>query len=242
MIKISKTGISGIFLSFLLTLTLMVPSSCDVLQEFGLTLPESLSEDDIVAGLKEALRVGTENGVNYLNREDGYFGDPLVRIPFPEEAKIVEEKLRAIGLDRTVDNFILTMNRGAENAVGKASPIFLQAIKEMSFTDARKILEGTDNEATLYFHDKTYDKLMQAFQPDVKESLEKVHLTSYWDDVTKTYNKIPFTKEVETDLSAYVTGKTIDGLFNKIALEEKLIRDDPQARVNDILRKVFGEN
>ena len=111
----------------------------------------------------------------------------------------------------------------------------------MSFSDARTILNGEEDEATRYFHSKTNDQLIVAFKPDVQTTLDQVHVTSYWDDITTAYNKIPFTKKVETDLAQYVTEKTVDGLFIRIAQEEKLIREDPKARVTEILRKVFGQ-
>ena len=164
----------------------------------------------------------------------------MLRIPFPNDVKQVEIKLRALGLNRQVDQFILSMNRGAEKAVQKAGPIFLSAITEMSFSDARNILNGPDNAATTYFRNKTESKLVVAFKPDIKETLDQIHVTKLWTDITSTYNKIPLTRDVETDLPQYVTGKAIDGLFIKIAEEEKKIRSDPAARVSEILKKVFG--
>ena len=213
---------------------------CDILQQIELPVSQTLSETDIVNGLKEALKVGTRNGISFLNRENGYFGDSLLRIPFPNDVKQVEIKLRALGLNRQVDQFILSMNRGAEKAVQKAGPIFLSAITEMSFSDARNILNGPDNAATTYFRNKTESKLVVAFKPDIKETLDQIHVTKLWTDITSTYNKIPLTRDVETDLPQYVTGKAIDGLFIKIAEEEKKIRSDPAARVSEILKKVFG--
>jgi len=214
--------------------------SCDILQQIEIPMSQTLSETDIVNGLKEALKVGTQNGISILNKENGYFGDSLLRIPFPNDVKQVEIKLRALGFNRQIDQFILNMNRGAEKAVQKAGPVFLNAITEMSFNDARNILNGPDNAATQYFRNKTAAKLVIAFKPDIKETLDQIHVTNLWTNITSTYNKIPFTKDVETDLPQYVTQKAIDGLFIKIAEEEKKIRQDPAARVSEILKKVFG--
>ena len=224
----------------LLVSAMLILPSCDVLQQIEVSGYESLTEDDIIQGLKEALRVGTQNGIHVLSRENGFYGNTILRIPFPPEAKIVEEKLRALGLNKLVDDFILTMNRGAERAVNKAAPIFIEAITSMTITDARNILYGQENAATEYFRNKTSSQLITAFKPDVKTTLDQVQVTSYWDEVTTTYNNIPFTRDVETDLPQYVTEKAVDGLFMKIEEEEKRIREDPGARVSEILKKVFG--
>jgi len=224
----------------LLVSAMLILPSCDVLQQIEVSGYESLTEDDIIQGLKEALRVGTQNGIHVLSRENGFYGNTILRIPFPPEAKIVEEKLRALGLNKLVDDFILTMNRGAERAVNKAAPIFIEAITSMTITDARNILYGQKNAATEYFRNKTSSQLITAFKPDVKTTLDQVQVTSYWDEVTTTYNNIPFTRDVETDLPQYVTEKAVDGLFMKIEEEEKRIREDPGARVSEILKKVFG--
>jgi hypothetical protein len=218
-------------------------NSCDILQELevstGSTGP-SLSTNEIISGLKEALNVGTKNAISNLSQKDGFYGNSLLKIPFPEEVKVIEEKLRSVGLNKLVDDFILNMNRGAEQAVKKAGPIFMDAIRGMTFSDARNILNGPDNAATEYFRNRTSDQLTEAFKPDVQNTLNQVNVTRYWQDVTSAYNKIPFTTKVDTDLAQYVTGKAIDGLFVKIAEEEKKIREDPVARVSDILKKVFG--
>jgi len=215
-------------------------SACEILRTLEIPTSAPLSTNEIIAGLKEALNVGTTNAVNFLGKENGFYGNSALKIPFPEEVKIVEEKLREIGLNKKVDDFILNMNRGAENAVKKATPIFVDAIKGMTFADARKILNGPDDAATGYFKNKTSNKLFNAFKPEVQKILDNVKLTKYWTDIISTYNKIPFVQKVETDLAKYVTDKTLNGLFYKLAQEEKLIRNDPKARVTDILKKVFG--
>lgn len=229
-----------ITLFIMMVITLNFIPACDILQQLEIPVPQSLTEEEIVKGLKEALRIGTQNGINILNQENGFFGDSLLRIPFPEDVRQVEIKLRALGFGRQIDQFVLTMNRGAEKAVKKAGPIFIDAITQMTISDARNILQGPDNAATQYFRNKTEAQLIDAFKPDVKATLDQIHVTKLWSDLTTTYNKIPFTKDVETDLPLYVTGKAVDGLFIKVAEEEMKIRTDPVARVSDILKKVFG--
>jgi len=221
---------------------LFIVSACDILKEFEVSTSSgtSLTTDEIISGLKEALQVGTNNAITVLNKKDGFYGNSLLRIPFPEEVKVVEEKLRSLGLNKLVDDFILNMNRGAEQAVSKAGPIFMDAIRGITFADARNILNGPDNAATEYFRGKTANQLTMAFKPDVKKTLDQVQVTRYWENVMSAYNNIPFTSKVETDLAQYVTGKAIQGLFSRIAEEEKQIREDPVARVSDILKRVFG--
>lgn len=202
-------------------------------------LPE-LTDDEIVQGLKEALKVGTDTAVTNLNRENGFFEDEAVKILIPEEVRVATDKLRKIGLNSLVDNFEKSLNRAAEDAADEAKPIFLDAITSITFSEARQILEGPDDAATQYFKDKTYDKLYNAFKPDIKQSLDKVNATQYWEDIATTYNAIPLVDPVETDLPKYTTEKALDGLFLKVQDEEKSIREDPKARVTSILEKVFG--
>lgn len=228
----------AIFLIFITFLT-----SCEILE--NLEMPTeytqaTLTNAEIIKGLKEALKVGTKNSVLALNKEDAFYKSTVYKIPFPEEATIVEEKLRGIGLDKLINDFELKMNRGAEKAVKKASPIFVDAIMQMTIADAKKILEGQDNAATEYFRSKTSKKLEAAFKPEVKQTLDEIHVTKHWSKITSTYNKIPFTENVETDLPAYVSKKAINALFDKLSKEEKLIRDNPKARVTAILKKVFA--
>jgi len=215
---------------------------CNVLQELQIPVSGQLTQDEIVRGLKEALKVGTSKAIEILATENGFYLDNEVKIPFPEEVKYVEEKLRALGLNSLVDNFIERMNHAAEKAVSKAGPVFYRAILDMTFTDAVNILHGSNHAATDYFRTKTYNQLVLACKPDIKQVLNTTHLADYWEKVTTTYNKISFNRKVETDLPQYVTAKTIDGLFIKLAEQEKLIRTDPKARVTDILKKVFAES
>lgn len=215
--------------------------SCDVLQQ-QLQNTIVLSESDIVNGLKEALKVGTNNSVSVLGIAGGFYNNEKFRIPFPQEAQKAETKLRELGMGEMVDKFIKTMNDGAENAVSKATPIFVNAITSMTIQDAKNILKGNDDAATVYFKSKTQTQLFDLFKPEVKKALDAVNATKYWTDIISTYNKIPLVTKIETDLAKYVTNKAIDALFVKIAEEEKQIRTDPAKRVNEILKKVFNPN
>jgi RNA binding exosome subunit len=198
-----------------------------------------LSNEQVIAGLKEALTIGTERGTKTVSSLDGYFGNAAIKILMPEEAKKVEKTLRSVGLGKQVDDAILSMNRAAEDAAKSATPIFVNAVKQMSFQDAMGILKGADNAATSYLQSKTTPQLTEAFRPVIEESLKKVDATKYWNTVFTNYNK--FSKEkINTDLSAYVTEKALSGIFIQLADEEKKIRKDPMARTTDILKQVFG--
>jgi hypothetical protein len=199
----------------------------------------ALSNDEIISGLKEALKVGTEKGTNKISAIDGFFKDAAIKILMPAEAQKAEKTLRNIGLGRQVDNAILSMNRAAEDAAKSASPIFINAIKGMSFQDALGILRGGDNAATSYLKDKTTVSLTEAFRPVIESSLKKVDATKYWSTVFTSYNKLSAEK-VNPDLSAYVTEKALAGIFYQVAQEEQKIRKDPMARTSDILKKVFS--
>jgi hypothetical protein len=216
--------------------------SCDTLTSIqnSMNTPASLSESDIIAGLKEALSVGTGNAVGILNKTDGYLGDALVKIAFPAEAQRAADKLRQLGMGKLVDDFVTTLNRSAEKAAAEAKPIFVDAVKQMTFTDARNILNGPDNAATEFFKAKTTPALTAKFTPVISNALNTCNATKHWTDITTTYNKLPMVQKVETDLVKYTTGKALDGLFLKLQDEEKKIRTNPAARVTDLLQKVFG--
>ena len=201
----------------------------------------SLSNEDIIAGLKEALSVGARNSSDKLSATDGFFANAVIKVLMPEEAKKVEKTLRAAGMGSMVDKAILSMNRAAEDASKSAAPIFLDAVKQMSFQDALGILKGHDSAATGYLKDKTLPALTEAFRPVIEDALQKTNATKHWKDVFDTYNKLPTTfKKVNTDLTAYVTDRALTGLFYQVALEEQKIRKDPAARVSDVLKRVFG--
>jgi hypothetical protein len=199
-----------------------------------------LSEDEVGAGLKEALTQGVEKGVAQLSQADGYFKDPQIKIPMPDEAVKVEEKLRSLGQGEKVDEAILSMNRAAEDAASSAKDLFVAAIKGMTITDAMNILKGDDDAATSYLRKSTNSALIEKFRPIIKVSLDKVGATKHWETVFSTYNKVPFVAKVNPDLEEYVTEKAITGLFIQVAKEELQIRKDPAARATDLLKKVFG--
>jgi len=197
-----------------------------------------LSTDQIVAGLKEALTLGAQNSTSKLSAADGFLKDAAVKILLPEEIRKVESKMRALGMGKLFDNAVTTMNRAAEDASKKAAPIFLNAIKNMSIQDALGILQGGDLSATNFLKKATTQQLTEAFRPIIDSSLEKVNATKYWTEVFTAYNKFSSTP-VNTDLSAYVTEKSLDGIFFYVGEEEQKIRKDPGARVTDILKTVF---
>lgn len=198
------------------------------------------STAEITSGLKEALEKGTGISADRLSLQDGYLKNLDVKILFPEEAKSVEKTLRSIGLGSMCDQVITSLNRAAEDAAQEAKPIFTAAIKQMSFQDVQKILLGEQNAATMYFKTTTTDSLSAKFSPIIDTSLKKVDATKYWSDVMTRYNKVPLVKKVDTDLTAYVTQKAIDGLFVEIAKEELKIRESVGARTSPLLQKVFG--
>ncbi|MTI24453.1 DUF4197 domain-containing protein [Fulvivirga kasyanovii] len=201
---------------------------------------ESLSTEQVVAGLKEALIKGITTGSAEASKIDGYFKNPKIKIPFPPDVQRVEEKLRQIGLGNEVDKFVMTLNRGAEDAAKEAKPIFINAIKSMTIQDAWGILKGDDNAATQYLIKTTSVQLKSKFKPVIKNSLDKVNATKYYGDIVTTYNKIPFVDKVNPDLDDYATDKAIEGLFYLVAQEEEKIRKDPVARTTELLKKVFA--
>jgi hypothetical protein len=198
-----------------------------------------LSKTEIVSGLKEALSRGAQKSSAKLSMTDGFFKDAAVKILLPKEVQNAENKMRALGMGKLIDNAVLSMNRAAEDASRQAAPIFLAAIQKMTIEDALNILKGSDTAATSYLRGATTPRLIAAFRPIVEESLQKVKATKYWNDVFKTYNR--FTdKPVDTDINSYVTTQALNGLFYYVAQEEENIRKNPAARVNDILKKVFA--
>jgi hypothetical protein len=200
-----------------------------------------LSSDDIVSGLKEALRVGTDSSVSRVSKVDGFFGNAAIKILMPPEAQKAEKTLRSMGMGSLVDKAILSMNRAAEDASRGIGDVFWNAIKNMSITDGLQILQGSDTAATSYLRKNTTNQLTIKFRPVIDSSMKKVDVTKYWSDVFTAYNKVPFTHPVNTDLVGYVTNKALAGLFYNIGLEEAQIRQNPAAQVTDILKKVFGK-
>lgn len=198
-----------------------------------------LSTDEIVSGLKEALSLGAQKSGDRLSAKDGFFKDAAVKILLPQQVRNVENKLRMIGFGKLVDNAELSMNRAAEDASKAAAPIFLDAIKKMTVTDALNILKGSDTAATAYLRQTTSPELTATFRPVIEASLKKTDANKYWKDVFSAYNNFT-SKPVDTDINSYVTGKALNGLFYYVAQEETSIRKNPAERVTDILKKVFG--
>ncbi|MFM9028572.1 MAG: DUF4197 domain-containing protein, partial [Bacteroidota bacterium] len=201
---------------------------------------QPLTESEVVSGLKEALQVGSRNASGNASKTDGYFGNTLIKIPCPPEARSMETKLRSIGMNKQVDDFVLTVNRAAEEAAKEAAPVFVNAITSMTVTDGFNILRGSDTAATQYLRQKTSAELTQKFTPIIHAAIEKVKVTSYWNPLATAYNKIPFTEPVNPNLEEYITQRALSGLFTLVSQEETKIRKDPAARVTDLLKKVFG--
>jgi hypothetical protein len=200
-----------------------------------------LSEEDMVAGLKDALNTATELAVNALGTEGGFVDNPLVHIPLPDELEWIEKSLRKLGKDQLADDFVLTMNQAAEKAVPVALEQFRGAIAAMTLDDARGILKGPDDAATQYFRAHAETRLREEFLPIVQEATDSSGVTSAYKEMTKYASGLGgFLKQQSVDVDAYVTEHTLDGLFTVVAQEEKRIREDPVARSSDLLKKVFG--
>ncbi|MCW3071689.1 MAG: hypothetical protein JWO44_1579 [Bacteroidetes bacterium] len=212
----------------------------DVLKTNSSGTSTPLSNEEVINGLKDALTVGTNNSTAFASKLDGYYKNPALFIPFPEEAQKVKDYAMKAGLGAQVDKFEMTLNRAAEEAAKDAAPVFINAVKGMSIGDGFAILKGADNAATQYLKDKTTAELILKFSPIVQKAIDKVELTKYWNPLITNYNKVPFVQKQNPDLTAYVTDRAIQGLFKLIADEELKIRKDPVARVTDLLKKVFG--
>ena len=201
------------------------------------------NQSEISDGLREALKIGAKKATAKVSAENGFFGDALIKVLMPPETQKVESALRRVGMGDQVDKLVLSMNRAAEDASAKALDIFVDAIRNMSISDALSILNGGNDAATQYLKRTTSAALTRAFLPVIKQSLDKVHATEYWATVFNTYNEMPMTfKKVNPDLPAYVTGRALNGVFVYIAQEEARIRKDPAAQVTDLLKKVFGSH
>ncbi|REJ80374.1 MAG: DUF4197 domain-containing protein [Bacteroidetes bacterium] len=199
-----------------------------------------LTNSEIIAGLKEALEVGSKNASASTSKLDGFYKNPLIKIPFPPEAAEMESKLRSLGMNKQVDDFILTINRAAEEAAKQAAPVFINAIKGLTISDGMSILKGSDTAATSYLRQKTAVDLHTRFKPVIKSATQKVEVTKYWTPLANTYNAIPFVKKVNPDLDEYITQRGLSGLFKVVSQEEVKIRKNPSARVTELLKKVFG--
>lgn len=201
---------------------------------------EGLGDARIAQGLKEALRVGTENAVSFTGRLDGYLANQAIKILMPERLRSLEQGLRLIGMGDRVDELVVGMNRAAERAAPSARQIFVDAIGEMTFDDARRILGGAETAATDYFKDKTTGRLTSAFRPVVERSMSEVGVARQYADLLTQARSIPFFKPEDYDLNRYVVGKALDGLFHVVGEEERKIRTNPGARTTELLREVFS--
>jgi hypothetical protein len=213
----------------------------DLMKGIGISSKGESDDGTIASGLKEALTVGTEKAVSNVSRLDGYFGNQMIKILMPDKIRNVADVLGKVGYQKEVDEFVLSMNRAAEKAAPKATSFFVGAIKEMTFEDARGILNGGNTSATEFFKKKTHDKIYDAFKPVVSSSMDEVGVTHSYKALMGTYESIPFMGKTSLDLDHFVTTKAMDGLFYLVGEEEKKIRTDPAARVTDLLKSVFGK-
>jgi len=198
-----------------------------------------LSDAKIGAGLKEALQVATEKTVGLTGKTDGYFANQAIKILMPEKLRSFESGLRAVGYGGQIDELVLGMNRAAERAAPHAKQIFFDAIGEMSFDDARKLLNGADTAATEYFRSKTTPRLTTAFRPVVEQSMSQVGVSRQYKDLVGRFDSIPFAKSQAFDLDGYVVDRGLGGLFTVLGDQEKQIRTNPTARATDLLKEVF---
>ncbi|MCA0133728.1 DUF4197 domain-containing protein [Winogradskyella alexanderae] len=225
-------------LLFIFTLT-----SCAELQNVVNNLPQSgsiLSDTDIATGLREALNKGIDMQVSKLTQQDGFYKNELVKILLPEELQKVDNALRTIGLDNLADEGLKAINRAAEDAVKEATPIFVNAVREITFSDAKNILLGEDDAATNYLTTKTKVALYEKFKPVISSSFNKVGANEIWNNLITRYNNLPFTNDVNPDLTDYVTSEALKGVYTMIAVEEKEIRNNFSSRTTDLLKRVFA--
>ena len=218
-------------------------SGCAELQQVAQQLPQQtgvLSNADIANGLKEALNKGIEKQVSKLTQTDGFYKNQMVKILLPEELQKVDKALRTAGLGSLADEGLKMINRAAEDAVKEATPIFVSAVKNMTFTDAKNILLGDDKAATSYLQKTTSAQLYAKFKPVIKSSFSKVGADKVWTNIITKYNALPLTNNVNPDLTDYVTNEALDGVFTMIAVEEKDIRNNLNARTSSLLKKVFA--
>ena len=237
---------------------LTILSSCDILTQVATTVMESetpLTSQQVAQGLKDALKIGAEKAVAQLNKTDGYYLDPLMKINLPPQtAEIIEYAKKVPGLDKMIEDVILQINRSAEDAAAQAKPIFVNAITSMSISDAWGILKGADTAATFYLKEKTFNPLMDLYKPIIQGSLDKpivagVSASKSWNEVTGKWNKFAGSiagkllgvSKLEISLDEYVTTQALKGLFIKVEDQEKIIRTDINARTSDLLRRVFGQ-
>lgn len=224
-----------------LIFVLVLLSSCDTISQLPIKTGNGVTEAEAGEGIKQALSQGLVNAVLRLNKEDGFFKDAIYKVLLPPDAKKIENTLRDLGFKNMVDNAILQINRAAEDAAGTAKPIFIDAVKSMTVSDAIGLIKNGDTSATHFFRIKTTDKLIAAFLPVIKGSLDKLDATRLYGDLVNKYNNLPTTfKKLNPDLPGYVTDRATYALFDLVAKEEQNIRQNVAARTTDLLKKVFG--
>lgn len=215
-------------------------TSCAELQQIAEQTGYGVTDTEISSGLKEALQFGIDKEVTKLADENGFFKNELVRIGLPPELQKVDKTLRDVGLDALADEGLKVLNRAAEDAVSEAIPVFANAVTSITFADARNILMGSENAATMYLENKTTTELYSKFNPIISNSLDKVGATQVWKNIIDKYNTLPLTSKVNPDLPDYVTNEALNGVFNMIAQEEKDIRNSVAARTTSLLKRVFA--
>ncbi|MFC5046509.1 DUF4197 domain-containing protein [Aquimarina hainanensis] len=230
---------------YLVLALLVIASSCAELQQVMENLPQNtggigLSNADIGNGLRQALDKGIDKQVSKLTQTDGFYRNQLVKIMLPQELQKVDKTLRDIGLGKLADEGLKVLNRAAEDAVKEATPIFVNAVRQITFTDAKQILLGNQDAATKYLIGKTKTSLYGKFSPVINSSLSRVGADRVWTNIIKKYNAVPFTQKVNPDLTDYVTGQALNGVYKMIAIEEKEIRTKLSSRTTDLLRRVFS--
>ncbi|WP_081209645.1 DUF4197 domain-containing protein [Salegentibacter sediminis] len=225
---------------FFVLLSIFSFYSCAELQQIASEYPIGVTDTEIASGLRQALDYGIDKQVTKLTEEDGFYSNELVRIGLPQELQKVDKTLRDVGLGALADEGLKVLNRAAEDAVNEATPIFVNAVKEITFSDARNILLGSENAATVYLTNKTEDQLYSSFNPVVKQSLDKVGATEVWRNIINRYNNLPLTNKVNPDLVDYVTTEALEGVYTMIAIEEKEIRENVSARSTALLKRVFS--
>lgn len=220
---------------------LLIITACAELQQVVTQLPGGpISNEEIASGLREALNLGIEKQVSKLTQTDGFFKNQLVKILLPEELEKVDKTLRDVGLGNLADEGLKVLNRAAEDAVKEATPIFVDAVKGITFADAKNILLGNDTSATAYLQERTQQPLYAKFNPVIKNSLGKVGADRVWANIIQKYNNLPLTNDVNPNLTDYVTNEALKGVFTMIAIEEKEIRNNINSRTTDLLKKVFA--
>ncbi|WP_100612501.1 DUF4197 domain-containing protein [Confluentibacter lentus] len=221
--------------------TLFILSSCAELQQVINQLPQgTIDNEEIASGLRQALDFGIDKQVSKLTQTDGFFKNELVKILLPDELKKVDKALRDVGLSNLADDGLKVLNRAAEDAVKEATPIFVDAVKGITFADAKNILLGSDNAATQYLTSKTETTLYSKFNPVIKNSFSKVGADKIWSNLITRYNALPLTADVNPDLTDYVTKEALKGVYTMIAIEEKEIRTNFSSRTTDLLKRVFA--